>query len=319
MSHDACPMLDRLIDRFLDHIQVLAWSPKTIVSYRTHLGVFCRYLASELSATDIGAVTSETLLQYQTRLYEWTDAKGRGRSVATQAGRLSALRSFFRFLVRTNVLQSDPSSTLVLPKRRHTLPRSILTKREVKRLLAAPDPTIPLGLRDRAILEVLYSTGVRNAELRSLKFYDLDFHRGIARINQGKNGMDRVVPLGRAASIWVRQYLELARPRLRGSAHPETLGKETVFISRTGRPLDGQGVIYALRKYGRQARIRKKITPHTLRHTCATHMLAGRADLRHIQAMLGHRSIASTQIYTQVEITDLKAVHRRCHPRGGRP
>jgi integrase/recombinase XerD len=175
--------------------------------------------------------------------------------------------------------------------------------------------TTPLGLRDRAILEVLYSTGIRNAELRALQLYDLDLDRGLLRINEGKNAKDRVVPLGRAACNYLREYLTEARPRLLKARGAEATTEQLVFLSRTGRPLWTLGVIYPIRKHARRAGIEKTITPHTLRHTFATHMLQGRADIRHIQAMLGHASVATTQIYTRVEVTDLKAVHRRCHPR----
>jgi integrase/recombinase XerD len=163
------------------------------------------------------------------------------------------------------------------------------------------------------MLEVLYSTGMRNAELRALAVYDLDLDRGLVRINQGKNAKDRVVPLGEVACTYLREYLAEARPRLL-SAHKRD-SEPTLFVSKNGRPLRALGVIYPIRKYAKKAGIEQTVTPHTLRHTFATHLLQGRADIRHIQAMLGHTSVATTQIYTRVEVTDLKAVHRRCHPR----
>jgi len=304
-----------LIARFLEEVRVLGWSLRTLDSYRSHLRSFLAWLDVETDVEEIAAVAPEILHSYQTYLYTWTDGDGQGLAIATQAARLSAVRSFFRHLVQSDVLLYDPASTLALPKRKGTLPRSVLTKQEVARLLAAPDPTTPLGLRDRAMLEVLYSTGIRNAELRALKLYDLDLDRGLLRINEGKNARDRVVPLGRAACNYLREYLTEARPRLLKPRGTDATTEQTVFLSRTGRPLLTLGVIHPIRKHARRAGIEKSITPHTLRHTFATHMLQGRADIRHIQAMLGHASVATTQIYTRVEVTDLKAVHRRCHPR----
>lgn len=307
--------IEHLIDGYLEQRRALNWSPRTIESYHSHLKVFISFLAAETDAEELNAVTPALLRRYQTYLYHWTDSQGRGRTLATQGARLSALCSFLRDLVRAEVLAHDPSSTLAFPKRRQTLPRAILTKREMARLLAAPDVTTPLGCRDRAVLEVLYATGMRNAELRGLEVSDVDLVYGVAQVRHGKGGKGRIVPLGRAAAAAVRDYLASARPLLLAARGPEAVAESTLFLSRTGRPLQALGLIEPLRRHARRARLRKPVTPHTLRHCCATHMLQGRADLRHIQALLGHGSIATTQIYTRVEVTDLKAVHRRCHPR----
>jgi len=307
--------LEALVDRYLEEKRALNWSPRTIESYRSHLRVFTRYLAAETDVDGITTVTPAVLRRYQAFLYQWTDPHGRGRSLATQGARLSAVRSFLRDLVRTEVLAHDPSSTLALPRRRQTLPRVILSKREMARLLRAPDVTTPLGCRDRAVIEVLYATGMRNAELRGLQISDVDLVSGVAQVLDGKRGKSRVVPLGRPAALAIRDYLTSARPRLLAARGTEAATENILFLSKTGRPLQALGVIEPLRRHARRARLRKPVTPHTLRHCCATHMLQGRADLRHIQALLGHGSIATTQIYTHVEVTDLKAVHRRCHPR----
>jgi integrase/recombinase XerD len=303
-----------LVARFAEHMQVLGWSRRTIGSYGSHLGFFLAWLDEHTDVTDITAVAPELLHAYQTHLYGSSDENGRSLSIATQAARLSVVRSFFRYLVKSDVLLYDPSSGLELPKRKGILPRSVLSKQQVARLLAAPDATTPLGLRDRAMLEVLYSTGIRNAELRALSVYDLDLERGLVRINEGKNAKDRVVPLGEVACRYLREYLLEARPGLL-KARSGGEAEQTVFLSKNGKPLVPLGVLYPLRKHAKAAGIERPVTPHTLRHTFATHLLAGHADIRHIQAMLGHASVATTQIYTRVELTDLKAVHRRCHPR----
>jgi len=301
-----------LIARFLERMRVEGFSPRTIDSYRSQLGFLLAWLDTETDVEEITAVTLELLHGYQTWLYGYTDEEGRGLAIATQAARLSVVRAFFRWLVKTDVLLYDPSGGLVLPKRKGILPRSVLTKQEVTRMLAAADTTTTLGLRDRAMLEVLYSTGIRNAELRALTVYDLDLDRGLVRINEGKNAKDRVVPLGEIACRWLQEYLDEARPKLLAR---DSVGEQTVFLSKNGRPLLPLGVIDRIRRLAKAAGIERPVTPHSMRHTFATHMLRGRADIRHIQAMLGHASVATTQIYTRVEVTDLKTVHKRCHPR----
>jgi integrase/recombinase XerD len=303
-----------LVEHFAEQMRVQGFSPRTVGSYRSHLAFFLAWLDRETDVEEVTAITPEVLHGWQTWLYGFADEDGHGLAIATQAARLSVVRAFFRFLVKTDVLLYDPAAGLELPKRKGILPRSVLSRKEIERLLAAPDATTLLGLRDRAMLEVLYSTGIRNAELRALQLYDVDLDRGFVRVNEGKNAKDRVVPLGDAACRWVKEYLTEARPKL-AAARRDAAGEPTLFLSKNGRPLVPLGVIYPIRKYARAAGIERTVTPHSLRHTFATHLLAGRADIRHIQAMLGHASVATTQIYTRVEVTDLKAVHRRCHPR----
>ena len=284
-----------VIERFLDYLRVAAFSPRTIESYRSHLEVFLRYLAANTVTEEVADVTPEVLFRYQTFLYNWTGRRGRGLAIPTQAARLSAVRSLFRHLVKTGVLRFDPSSALTLPKRKHVLPRAILTKREVTRLLRAPNRSKALGLRDRAILEVLYSSGIRNAELRRLRLPDVDLTRGLLHINEGKGGQSRTIPLGRSACAAMGDYLRDARPYLLRAGGQQAAGEQTVFVSKGGKPLLALGVIIPMRKYAERARIGKWISPHTLRHTFATHMLEGNADIRHIQVMLGHKSIATTR------------------------
>jgi integrase/recombinase XerD len=302
-----------LVEHFAEQMRVQGFSPRTVGSYRSHLAFFLAWLDRETDVEEVTAITPEVLHGWQTWLYGFADEDGHGLAIATQAARLSVVRAFFRFLVKTDVLLYDPAAGLELPKRKGILPRSVLSRKEIERLLAAPDATTLLGLRDRAMLEVLYSTGIRNAELRALQLYDVDLDRGFVRVNEGKNAKDRVVPLGDAACRWVKEYLTEARPKL--VAARRDAGEQTLFLSKNGRQLVPLGVIYPIRKYARAAGIERGVTPHSLRHTFATHLLGGRADIRHIQAMLGHASVATTQIYTRVEVTDLKAVHRRCHPR----
>lgn len=218
-------------------------------------------------------------------------------------------QDFFQYLTRFDLALFDPAADLALPKRPRQLPRNILSKKEMGALLSRPNLEKPLGLRDRAILEVFYATGIRVSELANLTINDLDLSAGELRINQGKNKKDRIVPLGEMACDFLEIYLHEARPRLAPAAQP------ILFVSKNGLKFHPTTLSHLIINYGRKVGLKKGISPHALRHTCATHLLQGKADIRHIQSILGHEHLSSTQIYTRVEITDLKDVLKRCHPR----
>jgi integrase/recombinase XerD len=184
----------------------------------------------------------------------------------------------------------------------------VLTKKEVARLLGKPDSSTVFGMRDRAILELLYSSGIRVSELTGLALEDLDLRGGELRV-LGKGNKERLVPIGEVACDYLGVYLKASRPAL---APPR---ERTLFVTARGKRFQATNLVAIVREYGRRAGIHKRVTPHALRHTCATHLLKGKADIRQIQRILGHASIATTQRYTKVEITDLKEVLRRCHPR----
>jgi integrase/recombinase XerD len=232
------------------------------------------------------------------------------RSVRTMASEVSVLRSLFGWLSERRMLLFDPSEGLRLGNRSSTLPRVILSEREMEALLAAPGTDV-LGLRDRAILETLYSTGLRRAELCRLDLYDVDLAGGTVRVRCGKGGRDRVVPIGRCAREAMQIYIREARPSL--LSRPK---EPALFLAAiTRRRLGVKTVNVIVRRHGQRAGIEKPVTPHVLRHTCATHMLQGGADIRHLQLILGHASITTTQIYTRVAAERLLAVHRQHHPR----
>jgi integrase/recombinase XerD len=235
--------------------------------------------------------------------------EGGGRlSAGTQRHRLEVLKSFFGWLWREGKLLMNPASQVVLPKIRRRLPQAHLTPKEAIRLMEATGCSTPLRMRDRAIVELLYATGIRNAEIRSLTLADVC--EGTLTIRGGKGGKDRVVPMGKMAAAALSDYLQEARPALAVKD-----GVANVFLTKHGLPLDAHAVIDAVKHAAQAAGIKKPIHPHSLRHACATHMLRGGADIRHIQKLLGHASLQTTQIYTLVEIGDLKAVHRLYHPR----
>lgn len=315
--------MDLLLARFVDVMTVWSWSKRTIPSYEHHVRVFLDWLERESDLTSLAEVTGETLSSYQTWLFTAEKLRSRAPklrrrgeptgeriSTATQGSRLSALKSFFRFLAHEGKLLIDPAAGLVLPKRRKLLPRALLTSKEAIRLCESIETKTPMGLRNRSVVEVLYSTGVRSSELRGLLLSDFDAQAGTLFVRCGKGGKDRVVPLGPLAATVLSDYLVQGRPRL-----PVKPGISHIFVSEHGFPLWPASIVRIVDQAARRAGIKKPVRPHRLRHACATHMLQGGADVRHIQRLLGHASLATTEIYTKVEIGDLKAVHKRFHPR----
>jgi integrase/recombinase XerD len=235
--------------------------------------------------------------------------KKRRRSTKTILRNLVAIRTFFRFLIQEGILKINPVEELASPKIAKTLPE-ILTLNEVEELLGQPDIQTSLGMRDRAMLEMLYATGMRVSELTRLPMNQVNLEGGYV-VLYGKGSKERVVPLGGEAMKWVGLYLKTARGRL-------TKGKESnfLFINRSGKGMSRQRFWRGLKEYGRRAGIRKRITPHLLRHSFASHLLERGADLRSVQIMLGHVDISTTQIYTHVTGERLKKIHQRYHPRG---
>jgi integrase/recombinase XerD len=233
----------------------------------------------------------------------------RNLSTKTIVRNLVAVRTFFRFLVQEGILESNPIEELESPKVAKTLPE-ILTLREIEQLLEQPNLQTSLGIRDRAMLEILYATGMRVSELTHLPTHQVNLEGGYVLL-YGKGSKERVVPLGSEAMKWVNLYLEAARGKL-------AKGKESplLFINRSGRGMSRQRFWKSLKDYARRAGLRKRITPHLLRHSFASHLLERGADLRSVQMMLGHVDISTTQIYTHVTGERLKKVHQRYHPRG---
>lgn len=296
--------------RYLEHLKVQGYAERTIENAEAYLRVFFGYLERETKVEDLAELAHEDLCAYQNWLYftpsPYTE---KPLSLAAQHNRLWAVQGFFRHLFKQGVLFSDPSASLEKPKVRKPLPRGILKPSGVLALLKAPVTETALGLRDRAILELLYATGIRSAELRGLKLQDVDREAGQITVT-GKGNKERVIPAGRIALNWLWRYLEEARPLL-------LQGHETpaAFVSCHGRPLTRCEVFLIVRQHARRAGLPARTGPHTLRHTCATHLLQAGADIRSIQVLLGHASLATTQVYTRVDISDLKKVHAAFHPR----
>jgi integrase/recombinase XerD len=292
--------------KFEQHMKLHGFSQRTIPNYLYNIRLFIEYLA-EMGIANLADADRKVLTDYQLHV---SLALHRGRRLAhiTQRNRIICLKTFYRYLVRNGAAIADPTVDLDLPRVRDQLPANVLTKKEIARLLAQPDTSGPCGIRDRAILELLYSSGIRVSEMSGLNLEDLDLHGGELRV-LGKGDKERLVPLGEVACDYVGLYLEGARPWLAPAE------QRALFVTVRGRRFIATNVSALVREYGKRAGIHKRVTPHALRHTCATHLLKGKADIRQIQRILGHASIATTQRYTKVEITDLKEVLKRCHPR----
>jgi integrase/recombinase XerD len=301
------PQYETLLIKFEEYMQSRGFSARTVPDYLHNVKLFLEYLEG-VGVMAIGEVDRALVADYQIRLLDQT-YRDKPISSVTKLRRLSTVRCFCGYLVKSGVLAADPTADLELPKRPKSLPKNIPTKKEMGKLLALPDLSTPLGIRNRAILEVFYSNGIRVSELCNLRLKDIDTYQGELRVDQGKNAKDRVIPLGEVACDYVDLYLREARPKLAAA------GQTTLFVTKNGRPFRYTTLSYLISCWGRKAGLSKPIASHSLRHACATHLLLGKADIRYIQEILGHASLATTQIYTKVEIADLKKVHQRCHPR----
>jgi integrase/recombinase XerD len=287
------------VDRFLEHLIVVkGLAEKTIAAYQADLHSLIQFLhAHEMSLYE---VEENILLVYLRHL------SNRTGSAKTLARHLASLRGFFSYLHEQGILSTNPALILSNPKIARTIP-DVLTQEETARLLEAPDTGTKLGHRDRAILEVLYGAGLRVSELTNLRPLDYDAQTDILRI-WGKGGKERIVPLNQTAATMLTSYLTtrsaLFTPR-----------QDAIFLNRSGNQLTRQGVWKMIKRYGLKARITKTISPHTLRHCFATHLLEGGADLRTVQVLLGHADISATEIYTHVQTRRLLDIHHKHHPR----
>jgi integrase/recombinase XerD len=292
------------ISMFLTHVRVeKGLSPNTVSAYRRDLLKFEDFAKRKKLALE--KITRDDLVDFLASLYR---QKLESRTVARHQ---VTLRNFFRFGLVQELITTDPSLNLESPKIRRSLP-GYLRLEELERLLAQPDDKTPIGLRDHAMLEVLYSTGLRVSELVHLRVMDLDRSAGCVRCI-GKGDKERIVPIGKKALALVERYLKEARAKLVGKG--KQISANTLFINRRGGSLSRVGVWKILSAYGRRAGLRVGLTPHMLRHSFATHLLERGADLRSVQLMLGHSDISTTQIYTHVVEERLKQVYKAHHPR----
>ena len=291
-----------IIERFADALWMEAGlSENTLSAYRSDLDAYARWLARR--KIELEHAGRGELLGYL------AECVGRGARPRSTARLLSSLRRFYRYLMREGVIKTDPSAEVDSPKLGRPLPKS-LTEEQVERLLQAPDTEKNLGLRDRAMLETLYASGLRVSELVGLRMSQLNLTSGVLRV-VGKGNKERLVPLGEEALTWLSTYLSQARGALLG-AHTS----DALFVTARGAAMTRQAFWHSLKAHARRAGIETALSPHTLRHAFATHLLNHGADLRVVQMLLGHADLSTTQIYTQVARERLKGLHARHHPRG---
>ncbi len=297
------------VARFTEHLTVRC-SRDTVATYRRSLRRCLEYLAG-CGVTRLSEVTAELLEGYRAHLFAQRHPRtGQPLGLGSQKAYLLAVKAFFRFALREGLVAYNPAARLELPQVRETMP-GVLSEAEVLAFLEVPDLATPLGVRDRTLLEILYGTALRNQELCSLTLDQLDLGRHLVRLRRGKGNKGRVVPLGGEAQAWLELYLARVRPQLLRAS-----GVQAVFLNRWGTAGMQRAALTAIvRRLVRRSGLGKAVTPHTLRHSCATHMLRRGAGLRQLQTLLGHACLSSTEHYTHVELSDLRRALRRCHPR----
>ena len=308
MTHSPTPSVSQLAEQFLQSLAMRNCSPQTVSVWRGNLARFLRW-SEDRGATGLGDLSSELIAAYRRYLYHYRQRNGQPLKFSTQLSYLVAPRRFLHWLWREGWHEQDVTVGMELPKEERRLPMDSLTIEQVERVLNVADVSTPKGLRDRAIMETFYSSGIRCGELQGLQTYDLDAERGVLRVRQGKGAKDRVVPIGQRALSWLRKYTGDVRPQLL-TADSQTF----LFVSLQGRPFGRNALSAVVKDYLKRAGIKQRGSCHLLRHTAATLMMEGGADIRALQLFLGHEKLNTTQLYTHVSIQRLQDIHARTHP-----
>jgi integrase/recombinase XerD len=299
--------LTRYMHAHFEWMLTHGYSADTVRARRVALRRFITWCA-ERHLDDPRGITKPMLERYQKSLFYYRKPDGQQLTLGSQHGCLAPLKTWFKWLARENHILYNPASELVLPKQPKRLPRTLLSVDDIEAILREAEPVTAPGLRDRAMLELLYSTGLRRMEVPHLALYDVDLSRRLVFVREGKGRKDRVVPLGERAAAWVTKYLIEARPALMAA------DTTALFISDYGEAITPEYLADKVKRYMAFAGIDKPGATHLFRHACATHMLENGADIRYIQALLGHASVATTEIYTHVSIDKLQQIHAATHP-----
>lgn len=294
--------------RHIEALRVRGYSERGLKGRESALGLFIEWCFHR-GITRPTEVSRPILQRYQRYMFYLRKKGGKPLTFSAQRQRMQVLVGLFKWLARENVILANPASELELPRVEKTIPRAVLTEKEIEKVMATPDTTDAIGFRDRAIMEVLYSTGVRRFELTGLLVFDVDHDRGTVLVRQGKGRRDRTVPIGERALGWVKQYLDDVRPQFVVSPDGGWL-----FLSETGDRIDDAHLTHVMRRYVAASNVNKAGAVHVFRHSMATLMLEGGADVRVIQQILGHVELSTTEIYTRVSIRHAKAVHDATHP-----
>ena len=296
------------LQRYVNHLVLKNYSPRTIELREYHVFVFVAW-CDERAITRPGKVTPEILSRYQNHLRHHHKTNGQEMTPQTRGVHVTSIRMFFKWLARENLIPWNPASEMDLPKTGFYLPRGVLSQSDIEQILNAIDVSKRMGIRDRALIEVLYSTGIRRREATNLDISDLKPDQGVVLIRQGKGGIDRMVPIGERAIKWTEKYLIEVRPNLIPH-HEET----ALFLCQGGYRFTPNNIGQVVKKRIKESSIQAEGCCHVFRHSMATHMLENGADIRYIQEILGHARLETTQIYTKVSIDKLKEIHTATHP-----
>ena len=309
--------LDILISWYKEYLLLKNYRERTIKEYLFQLSFFRRYLKEETDVNDINEINRQTITNYQSKIYQ------SGITMQTLSTKLTAIKSFFQTLYTENKLYINPAEDITLPKCRVSYGTGLLTEEEINRIFEyfenysvkirdikiETTQSYMLHLRNHAIVELLYTTGIRKEEMIKLQIDDIDFTENILRVREGKGGKGRLVPIGEPSIQTLKRYLKESRPYLNNNQN------NTLFLNSRGNILDRYGYLLVVKQAAEKAGIKKRVTVHGIRHSCATHMLNNGADIRYIQELLGHTNLATTEQYTHLSIKDLKKAHSKYHPR----
>ena len=296
-----------LLFGFRQHLQARGRSPATVALYTEQAGLFLQ----TVTASDIRQVSKSHIEAYVAGLYDYRSDEGKPYSNGTLCVKVRAVKRLFEYLEGANIIFINPAESIREPQKQKSLPRSVLSRKEMEKILDQPNLGLMTGIRDRTILEVFYSTGIRLEELCRLTVFDADLQGGLLRINKGKGQKDRVVPMGKHAVKALREYITKARPRLT----KKNRKIRRLFVNRYGNPVSAQVISLMIRTHARQAGLKTKVTAHTFRHTFATDLVRNGADITAVQKMLGHADLKTTEQYIRLLGLDIKAVHKKTHPR----
>lgn len=298
---------EELLFKFKEHLKVLNRSPATIEAYLMHVQSFLK----SVDAPDIMRITRSIIETYIAGLYDYRTTDNKPYGIATICLKVRSIKRFFEFLEKANIIFIDPAEFITEPQKKQSRIKETLTNDETRKILDQPNLGTLSGIRDRAILEVFYSTGIRLNELCGLTIYDADLQGGMLRIDKGKGNKDRVVPLGKHAIKFLQEYISKVRPHFTR----KNRSNRQLFVDCYGKPLSDQVVMIMIRNYRKTAGIKKQVTAHTFRHSFATALVKNNADIRAVQKMMGHADISTTQIYIRSLGIDIKKEHQKAHPR----
>lgn len=303
---------EELIGKYAAHLLALNRAERTVKAHAARLARFFDF-AERKGVEEPQTVSRALLMEYQGYLAGCVNHRGRRSSVAVQNQHLSVVAGFFKHLVQSGAATHNPADDLQYARSPRRLPKAVLSPEAVRRILREPDLHTLIGFRDRTILEVLYSSGLRRQELLNLESEDVDLQEGFLMVRQGKGGKDRVVPIGKVACRYLETYAAGVRPQM--AARAVGTPSKRLFLSARGTPMSRNAVNELVEKYARQAELDVHVSPHAFRHAFATHLVRNRAGIRQVQEMLGHSKLSSTQEYVRLTVTDLKEAHHKYHPR----